>query len=141
MDNSVLMVAFLIVILLVGGSILFLIGYGRKGGSQLDQERYRRSWLTIERQLVRAQEPSYHLVILNADKLLDQALKQRGFKGDTMGERMKSAKSTWSSANNVWTAHKLRNRIAHETDVRVEYDTVRRALAAYKQALKDVGAI
>lgn len=141
MDNSILMVAFFIVILLVGGSILFLIGYGRKGGSQLDQERYRRSWLTIERQLVRAQESSYHLVMLNADKLLDQALKQRGFKGDTMGERMKSAQSTWSSTNNVWTAHKLRNRIAHETDVRVEYDTVRRALAAYKQALKDVGAI
>ncbi|HCZ28892.1 TPA: hypothetical protein DHU97_04095 [Candidatus Saccharibacteria bacterium] len=135
------MVTFLIVILLVGGSILFLIGYGRKGGSQLDQERYRRSWLTIERQLVRHQEASFHLVVLNADKLLDQALKQRGFKGETMGDRMKAAKQSWTSANNIWTAHKLRNRIAHETDVRIDYDTVRRALAAYKQALKDVGAI
>lgn len=141
MDSNILMIAFLVVILVVGGSILFLISYGRKGGSQLDQERYRRSWLTIERQLVRDEESSYHLVILNADKLLDQALKQRGFKGETMGERMKGARSTWTSANNVWTAHKLRNRIAHETDVAIQYDTARRALAAYKQALKDVGAI
>ena len=58
-----------------------------------------------------------------------------------MGERMKSARDVWSNANNVWAAHKLRNRIAHETDVKVGYDNARRALAAYKQALKDVRAI
>jgi len=47
----------------------------------------------------------------------------------------------WSNANNVWTAHKLRNQIAHEPDVRLDYDGARRALTAFKQALKDIGAI
>ena len=136
-----LMVIFLIVIALVGAGILFLVANGRRGGSALDVDRYRTSWLQIESQLVKNQESSYHLAILNADKLLDQALKQRGFKGTTMGERMKAAKETWSNANNVWAAHKLRNRIAHEPDVRVSYDDSRRSLSAFKQALKDVGAI
>jgi hypothetical protein len=141
MDSGGLMVLFLIIIVLVGGAVLFLIGYGRRGTSNLDVERYRRSWLTIERQLVKAEPSSYQLVILNADKLLDQALKQRGTRGETMGERMKSANASWSNANNVWAAHKLRNQIAHEHDVVVRYDDTRRALAAFKQGLKDLGAI
>lgn len=136
-----LMIAFLVVIVVVGAGILFVIAHGRRGGQTLDLERYRTSWLQIERQLVRGEESSYHLAILNADKLLDQALRQRGIKGTTMGERMKYARDTWSNANAVWTAHKLRNRVAHEPNVRVEYDDTRRAMAAYKQALKDVGAI
>lgn len=136
-----LMLLFFFVIIVVGGGILFMITHGRGRSGQLDVERYRTSWLAIERQLVKGEESSCHLVILNADKLLDQALKQQGYKGDTMGERMKAAKDIWSNANNVWTAHKLRNRIAHETDVKVGYDTTRRALSAYKQGLKDVGAI
>lgn len=136
-----LMVVFLIVIVLVGAGILFVIAHGRKGGQALDLERYRTSWMQIERQLVRGEESSYHLAVMNADKLLDQALRQRGVKGTTMGERMKTARDTWSNANAVWTAHKLRNRIAHEPNVRVEYDDTRRAMAAYRQALKDVGAI
>lgn len=134
-----LMVAFLIVILIVGVGILFLVGNGRKGGRALDIERYRRSWLQIERQLVRDNEQSYHLAILNADKLLDQALKQRGIKGETMGERMKI--TSWTNANAVWASHKLRNRIAHEHDVVIRYDEARHALAGFKQALKDMGAI
>lgn len=135
------MVIFLVVIVVVGAGILFIIAQGKRGGKTLDVNRYRSSWLKLERQLVKDQESSYHLVILNADKLLDQALRQRGIKGNTMGERMKSAKDIWSNANNVWAAHKIRNQIAHEPDVRIRFDDTRRALAAYKQALKDVGAI
>ena len=136
-----LMLVFLVVIVVVGAGILFLVTHGRGASKQLDVDRFRTSWLTIEQQLIKGEESSSHLVLLNADKLLDQALKQRGFKGDTMGARMKSARDSWTNANNVWNAHKLRNRIAHETDVRVGYDDARRALASYRQALKDMGAI
>lgn len=136
-----LMVIFLLVIVVVGAGVLFLVTHGRTRGKVLDVEKYRRNWLQIESQLIKDQESSYHLVILNADKLLDQALKQRGLHGETMGARMKSAQNTWSNANAVWSAHKLRNQIAHETEVRVQYNDARRALAAFKQGLKDLGAI
>ena len=139
--NDGLMAAFLIAIVIIGGGILFLLANGRKGGQSLDVDKYRSQWLTLERQLVRDQESSYHLTILNADKLLDLALRQRGFNGQTMGERMKAAKDTWTSANNIWTAHKIRNQIAHEPDVKVRYEDARRSLAAYRQGLKDLGAI
>ncbi len=135
------MIIFLVVIVVVGVGILFMIAQGKKSGKVLDVDKYRSGWLKVERQLVKDNESSYHLAILNADKLLDQALRQRGIKGSTMGERMKSAQTMWSNASNVWNAHKIRNRIAHEPDVKVRFDDTRRALAAYKQALKDVGAI
>lgn len=136
-----LMLSFLIVIVVVGAGILFIITHGRGKARPLDVDRYRTSWLTIEQQLIKGEEASCHLAVLNADKLLDQALRQRGYKGDTMGHRMKAASKEWSNANNVWGAHKLRNRIAHENDVTVGYDNARRALAAFKQGLKDLGAI
>lgn len=140
MDSTGLF-AFLVGVLIVAVLLIVVIVLTKKGPAPLSVEKYRMRWLAIENQLSRDQPSSFHLCVLNADKLLDQALKERGVKGETMGERMKTAKDTWSNANAVWTAHKLRNQIAHEPEVQVSYDDARRALAAFKQALKDVGAI
>jgi hypothetical protein len=138
---NVELLIFFIVILVFGGIVLWFVALRAQGSRAFNQDKYRSDWLAIENQLVRDNEASYHLCILNADKLLDKALQQAGFRGATMGDRMKSAKNSWSNANHVWTAHKLRNQIAHETDVKVTYETTQRALLAFKQALKDVGAI
>ena len=128
-------------VLIVAGILLAVITMTKKGGVQLDVDRYRSKWLHIEQQLKKDTPTSYHLCVLEADKLLDHAMKARGVKGETMGERMKTAKGTWSDANSVWSAHKLRNQIAHESDVNVSYDDARRALAGFKLGLKDMGAI
>lgn len=139
MDGT--LVGFLAGILVVGILLVVVITITKKSPGALDVDKYRGRWLAIESQLKRDETSSYHLTILNADKLLDQALRERGIKGQTMGERMKTANASWTNANVVWAAHKLRNQIAHETDVHIEYDTARRALAGFKQALKDIGAI
>ncbi|MGK2896785.1 MAG: hypothetical protein ACSLEY_04285 [Candidatus Saccharimonadales bacterium] len=131
---------FFFVSILVVGVVVFAIISHTKGGT-LNVEKYRSEWMKIERSLIRDNESSYHLSILNADKLLDRALKECGYKGNTMGERMKSAQKTWSNTDVVWTAHKLRNQVAHETGVQIQYDSARRALSAFKQGLKDLEAI
>lgn len=138
MDNTPIFV--FAAILIVAGLLLAMITLTKKSG-HLDVEKYRVKWLTIEQNLNKDEPASMLLAVLNADKLLDEALKERGLKGETMGERMKSAKITWSNANNVWSAHKLRNQIAHESDIVIGYDQARRALSGFKQALKDLGAI
>jgi hypothetical protein len=138
MDQTVMF--FLAGVLIVGG-LLFTLLTMRRGPKLLDVDKYRTRWMSIEQQLKRDELSTYHLAIINADKLLDQALQERDFRGQTMAERMKNAKSTWSNANSVWSAHKLRNKIAHEPDAKVGFDEARRALVGYKQGLKDVGAI
>lgn len=141
MDQTLSIIFFFAAILIFGGLLFAVIALAKKGPRGLDIEKYRSRWLTIEQQLKRDEPSSYQLCVLNADKLLDQALQEKGVQGTTMGERMKNLQKSWSNANNVWTAHKLRNQIAHESNVQINYDLARRALIAFKQALRDVGAI
>lgn len=141
MDQATSVMFFLAAVLIVGGILFAVIAFSRHSPKPLKQDYYRSQWLTLESQLKRDELHSYTVCILNADKLLDRALRERGVRGETMGERMKSYQDRWSNAQNIWNAHKLRNKIAHETDVKVDYDQARRALAYFKQALKDVGAL
>lgn len=141
MDQSISMIFFIAAIFVFGAILFAVISLTRRGPKTLDVQKYRTRWMTIEQQLKREEVMSYHMCVLNADTLLDQALKDRGIQGATMGERMKQMQKKWSNANNVWSAHKLRNQIAHEPDVKLDYDNARRALASFKQALKDTGAI
>ncbi len=122
------------------GGVMLLV-FSNRRLTQLNKEHYQAKWLSIEHGLDESNPATYPLTFMNADKLVDHALRERRIKGKTMGERMKSANNMWSNANYIWNAHKIRNRLAHEADATVDYDTTRRALVAYKQALKDLGAI
>jgi len=128
-------------ILVFAGIMLFVMFRLHSHSSQLNVEKYRRKWLEIEQLLKKDDQRSCQFAIIEADKLLDIAMKEKGIRGDTMGDRLKAAKDNWSDRNSVWTAHKLRNQIVHEADVNVGYDNARRAVASFKKALKDMGAI
>ena len=141
MDSGLSLIFFLAAVFIIGGLLFAVIALAKKGPRSLDVEKYRSRWLGIEQQLKRDEVSSYHMSILNADKLVDQALTEKGINGKTMAERMKQAQTKWTNANHIWAAHKLRNQIAHEPDVRLDYEGARRALTAFKQALKDLGAI
>lgn len=140
MDNpgQVLLLIAILIIAVVGAVYL---AFATKRRPILDQAKYQAHWLEIEHSVSKDNPGSWQLAIMNADKLLDQALRERRFGGKTMGERMKAAQSLWKNANHVWSAHKIRNQLAHETDARVNYDITLRALSAFKQGLKDLGAI
>lgn len=139
MDLSIIF--FLSAIIIIGALLLFAICISKKGVKHLDVEKYRVRCLAIEQQFKKDEPSSYHLAVLNADKLVDQALQELGVKGQTMGERMKNSADRFSNRNGIWTAHKLRNVIAHETDAHVSYESAKQALHNFRQALKDLGAI
>ncbi len=135
--NVFILVAVLIVAIV---GVLFLVFAG-KNNTRLNVKRYQTQWLAIENSVARNNESSWQVAIFNADKLVDQALRERHIKGKTMGERMKAADKLWSHANHIWGAHKIRNQLAHETTAKLSYEVTLRALSAYKQALRDLGAI
>jgi hypothetical protein len=141
MDQTTAIIFFFAAILIIGGLLFIFISIAKNSPKALDVEKYRSRWLRIETTLSRNNEGSHILCVLNADKLLDQALRDRGIAGKTMAERMKSCQGKWTNGNGLWAAHKVRNRLAHETDATIDYERARQALVAYKQALKDVGAI
>lgn len=141
MDSSLTMWFFLLAVLIVGVLVMVIVVVTQRGPAELNRKKYQEKWLVIENSLDKNVRLSYTMAIMNADKLLDLALREKRIKGATMGERMKQAQSLWTNANVTWAAHKLRNRIAHEDDIAISYDIARRGLASFKQSLKDLGAI
>lgn len=133
---DLLLILFLALIVVAGLVLLVGLGQFTRRRSGLDGKYYRDRWAKIE-QVQKMGEPGWQVAIIQADKLLDQALKQRGFAGDTMGERLKSS----HAGDKVWAAHKIRNRIAHESDVKLNPVMVAQALRGFKQGLKNVGAL
>lgn len=141
MDQTTSIIFFFSAILIFGGLLFVIISMAKNSPRTLDQDKYRSRWMEIEASLKRDDTNSHTVCVFDADKLLDQALRERGIAGKTMGDRMRQCQGKWTNGNGVWAAHKLRNRLAHETDVRLDYERARQALGAYKQGLKDVGAL
>lgn len=135
-------VLFFTVAILIVAILLFLaINLTKPHVPHLNKEKYQNNWLKIYNSIQKEQPASWHLALINADKLLDTALKELNYPGQTMAERLKAAKDKLSSPNSVWHAHKLRNVVAHENDADINFDQTRRAMNSFKQALKDLGAI
>lgn len=126
-------------IIIAGMAIFALIGYVSQTAPELDKTPFRDAWKKVTEKAQHQQ--TWEIAIVNADKLLDAALKKKGFKGTTMGERLISAKKSLSNRNAVWEAHKLRNRIVHEEEVRLNEIRVYETLKGYEVALKDLGAL
>ena len=139
MDGGV--VTFIIAIIIVAVLILAAIGLTGKRLHRFNTEEYQTRFLDIENKLAKDSPATFALTVINCDKLLDKALIEMGVPGKTMGDRLKRSGGKFSDINAVWRAHKLRNMIAHEDDMDVSYRQAANALAIYKQALKDLGAI
>jgi hypothetical protein len=123
--------------------VVVLIGLGFLGKkvprAKLNQDYFQKKWVEL---LTHVKTPNgMALAVIDADKLLDEALKKRHFKGKTMGERLVTAQRSLSDNDAVWYGHKLRNRLVHETNVRLKKRDVQKALAGFRQALRDLGAL
>ena len=128
-------------VLIVGVLVFFAILLSQKKSHIFDMMEYQTDFLAIENSLVKENPMSYNHAIIEADKLLDKALCEMDVPGKTMGDRLKYIGNKFTQLNSVWHAHKLRNQIAHEAGFKADYIQAKRALAAFKQALKDLGAI
>lgn len=134
------MIYFLAIALVLGVVMLIAITNLQKKRSFVDRQFFIDRWDKIQKTFQNTPN-KWIEVIIEADKLVDEALKQRGFTGKTMGERMVSANRIFKDPDMIWNAHKLRNRIVHETGVQVKKSHVSYALRGYRKALKDLEVI
>ena len=139
MDGGV--VTFILAILIVAVLVFIAILLTGTRGHHFNVEAYQSKFLSIENKLKQDNPATFMTTIIEGDKLLDKAMMEMGVPGKTMGDRLKRAGGRFTNQNAVWRAHKLRNVIAHESDVEISYKQAQNALAIYKQALKDLGAI
>jgi hypothetical protein len=122
--------------------VLLLIGLGyfqKKLPRHLNEAYYHQRWIELLARVKTSEGMA--LAVIDADKLLDEALKSSRFRGKTMGERLVAAQKALSDNDAVWYAHKLRNRLVHEPDVRLKKREAQNALSGFKQGLRDLGAL
>ena len=128
----------LIAIIVMAVVILALLNLVAKPtGKGVDKAHYINEWNDIVE--LSKEQKSRPLSVVHADKLLDEALKGLGFNGDTMGERLVSAKKYLRHRDDIWSAHKLRNKIVHESVFEPSEKDVKTALGAYHKTFKDLG--
>lgn len=98
-------------------------------------------WQELQR--LCASRKTWPQAITQADDLLDEALKRAGYKGKNTGERLVSAQHDLTANDMIWLGHKLRNRINQDdVDVRkLKKKDMVDALAGFRQALRDLGAL
>ena len=98
------------------------------------------SWKHI-RELANSPNPSdWNMAIIGADALLDDILQHLGYQGESTAERLKIVDPTkLISLERVWSAHRLRNMMAHDPLEQHTRETIIHALRSYEQALKELG--
>jgi len=79
--------------------------------------------------------------VIMADKMLDEALKKRKFKGGSMGERMVSAQKFFTNNDDLWFAHNLSKKLKADSELPLKEADVKDALVGFRQALRDLGAL
>jgi hypothetical protein len=85
-------------------------------------------------------EALWRIGILEADNMLDEVLRNKGYVGEGVGEMLKSA--SFKTVSFAWDAHKIRNRIAHEgSDFQLTEREAKKAFTLYESVFRELKAI
>ncbi len=100
-------------------------------------------WAVVLEYLFSPNENEWRLAIIEADAMLETLLDQLGFKGETIGEKLKTADSdTFKMLPAAWEVHTIRNRIAHEgSEFHISTQEAKRIIALYEQIFRSYGFI
>ena len=104
------------------------------------EQEFQENWQEIRELTASANASDWNMAILRADAQLDELLNNLGYEGDTIAERLKIVDPTkLKSMDRIWSAHRLRNTIAHDPLQQYTREMVTHALDSYQLAFKDLG--
>ena len=100
-------------------------------------------WAHIESLIESPTDSDWRQAIIEADIMLDDLLRARGYEGATVGERLKQVDpAKLVSLNDAWEAHKVRNEIAHQGSAfKISEHAAHRTVARYENAFHELGEI
>ncbi len=110
--------------------------------TNLPKETAKKEWAKIEAHFFKGDENDLKIAVIEADKLLEEALREGGIRGSHLGDRLKNLKpEQLQNLDQVWQAHRLRNDIVHQPTFKLKRDLAERALNIYRETLKQLGLL
>lgn len=96
-------------------------------------------WLRVLQYLETESQAEWKTAIIEADVILDEMTVKMGYRGDTLGERLKSVeKSDFLTINKAWEAHKVRNAVVHDgSGYLLTKREVKRVIDLYRQIFEE----
>jgi hypothetical protein len=115
---------------------------GEKAYDELYRGVHKKGRLSDILNHIQSENPNdWKLAIIEADIILDDILKQRGYVGNSLGERLRNISSQQlGSIQDAWEAHKVRNRIAHDgADFVLTKHLADETIARYRRVFSEFG--
>lgn len=76
--------------------------------------------------------------IIEADKMLEELVDSFNLPGDNLGEKLKNiSRAEFTTLDDAWEAHKVRNRIAHEIGYNISQYEARRIIGLYEKVFRE----
>ena len=96
-------------------------------------------WNRILEQARGDSDQGWRLAILEADIMLNELLDSLGYKGETMGDKMRQVdRANFNTIDLAWEVHRVRNKIAHEGTAHIlNAREVRRIIEIYRTIFKE----
>lgn len=99
-------------------------------------------WEKVLAYLESDNQSDWKQAIIEADNLLDEMVGAMRYPGENLGERLKNVEpSDFLTLQEAWEAHKVRNRIAHESDFSITRREARRVMELYEQVFREFNFI
>lgn len=108
-----------------------------------DKDLKNEKWAIIMNHIESENANDWRLAILEADIVLGELMDKLGYRGDSMGEQLKSVeKDDFITIDDAWEAHKVRNSIAHEgSGFLITEREAKRIIGLYKKVFEEHGYI
>ncbi|MEX2090980.1 MAG: hypothetical protein WD989_02555 [Candidatus Paceibacterota bacterium] len=98
-------------------------------------------WAEVQKHITSTREAEWKFAVIEADKIMDDILKN-SYPGETMGERLLNiGKGQLETLDGLWEAHKIRNRLVHDSNYFLRYTEAKKAVILYERTLKELHAL
>ncbi|NQV88333.1 MAG: hypothetical protein HQ402_02160 [Parcubacteria group bacterium] len=103
------------------------------------EEVVNQKWIRVSDHINSENPNDWRLAILESDIILEELLDKMGYRGESIGDKLKTIeKSDFTTIDNAWEAHKIRNSIAHEGgDFLITQREARRVIELYASVFRE----
>ncbi len=106
-----------------------------------EKKQKNKRWQRVEEHMTSLNPSDWKIAILEADNILDEVTKRKGYSGATLGERLRVIPhADFPYLEEAWQAHKFRNALAHKgTDFPLTRGDAERIINIYYRIFSGLG--